>query len=295
MPLPPDAKANQQSGKRMNLHRKILVLLASALVAQAAHATTEVLYITNGDASTIQAIQGNAIITQNLAMPGTLHYAIAVRDTIWTASYGVGGNRQEFATATLLPTANNGAFTAPAGNPEILDGATDGAFNYTINDGTGEVLRYNLDWSGAPVTVFTAVCGGGFCPGITYDPVNQSLWVADSTNISEYAMDGTPLGSFAHGDDAGALAFETSTNSLWLVSNSPNNTLRQFSRAGALLNTIVTAANYSGNVWGAEFRSFAGPATQVPTLSEWGLLVLSLLSGLGAWVALRRGSGRMAA
>ena len=279
----------------MNLHRKILALLASALVAQAAHATTEVLYITNGDASTIQAIQGNAIITQNLAMPGPSHYAIAVRDTIWTAGYQAGQNRQEFANATLLPTANNGAFTAPAGNPEIIDGTTDGAFNYTINDGTGDVLRYNLDWSGAPVTVFTAVCGGGFCPGITYDPVNQSIWVVDGANISEYAMDGTPLGSFAHGAGEGGLAFETSTNSLWLVSNSPSNTLRQFSRAGALLNTVVTAANYSNNVWGAEFRSFAGPATQVPTLSEWGLLVLSLLLGLGAWVAVRRGSGRMAA
>ena len=279
----------------MKIHSKILALLASMLVAQAAQATTEVLYITDGDSRTIQAIQGNAIIAQNLATPGQYHYAIVVRGTIWTAGYAAGQNRQEFANATLLPTANSGAFTAPAGNPEILDGATDGAFNYTINDGTGDVLRYNLDWSGAPVTVFTAACGGGICPGISYDPVNQSLWVADQTNISQYAMDGTPLGSFAHGDNAGALAFETTTNSLWLVSNGPNNTLRQFSRAGALLSTVVTAANYSGNVWGAEFQSFAGAAAQVPTLSEWSLLVLALLVGLGAWVALRRASARMAA
>ena len=78
----------------------------------------------------------------------------------------------------MTPTANSGPFVTPAGNPEVIDGATDGAFNYTINDGTGVVYRYGLDRSGSPVTLFTATCSGGFCPGITYDSKNPSLWIA---------------------------------------------------------------------------------------------------------------------
>ena len=274
----------------MKISKAILALLASAFIAQAARAQTEVLYITDGDANTLQSIQGGAILASNFATPAGAQYAIAVRGTIWTAGYQAGATRQEYTNATLAATAKNGAFTAPAGNPEIIDGTTDGSFNYTINDGTGAVLRYNLDWSGAPVVVFTAVCGGGFCPGITYDPVNQSMWIVDQANISEYAMDGTPRSAFAHGFSQGGLAYETISNSLWLVDNGSSNTLRQFSKAGALLNTVVTAANYANNVWGAEFR-FVGVAGQVPTLSQWGMITLSLLLALGTFVTLRRRRG----
>jgi hypothetical protein len=67
-------------------------------------------------------------------------------------------------------------------------------------------------------------------------------------------MSGTFRGSFAHGDEAGALAYGGSTDTLWLVDNG-NNTLRQFSKAGALIDTDTTSSNHSSNVWGAEFQS----------------------------------------
>jgi len=36
------------------------------------------------------------------------------------------------------------------------------------------------------------------------------------------------------------------------------------------------------------------PAGNVPTLGEWGMVILSLLLGLGAWIALRRSNGQAA-
>jgi hypothetical protein len=274
----------------MLLRKSTLALLASTLFSQAAYATTEVLYITDGDSRTIQSIQGNVVTNQNLSTPGITHYAISVRDTIWTADY-TGGTpgRQEFDTS-LTPTANSGPFVMPAGNPEIIDGATDGTYNYTVNDVTGEVYRYNPDWSGAPTTVFTAACID-FCPGITYDPANNSLWTVDVDNIYEYAMDGTLLNSFPHNNLRGALAYESSTGTLWLVDNSSGNTLWQYSKAGALLNTVTTTTSYSSNVWGAEFSYSATPAaapTPVPSLSEWSMILMSSLLALGAVVTLRR-------
>lgn len=281
------------------LLRNIITLSTAVCLSHLANATTEVLYITDGDANDIQAIQGNVIIDENLSMPGGRAYAIVVRDTIWTAAYaGSEPTRVEFDTA-LVPTGTSGAMNHPPGSdgaPEYLDGATDGVDNYTIDDGNGIVYRYNFDWSGSPAVVFTATCDE-FCPGITYDSVNDSFWIVSNTAIYEYsAPTGALRSSFAHLASAGGLAYEGSTDTLWLVSNdAPHDTLRQFSKAGALLDTVTTTTSYSNNVWGAEFRvtaaaaPAAAPAAPVPLFSHWGLMLLSaLLVTAGGWQQRRR-------
>ena len=88
----------------MYFAKQMLALVVSLAFGQAALAatsgTSEVLYITNGDAKTIQAIQGNVVTITNSSTPGTTHYAIAVRNTIWTADYGGGiPGRQEYTPA----------------------------------------------------------------------------------------------------------------------------------------------------------------------------------------------------
>lgn len=261
-------------------------------------ATTDVLYITNGDARDIQAIQGTAIIEQNLNLPSTsgnpLHYPIAVGATIWIMSYSTGEPGRLELDSTLTPTGASGPVVFLPGSPEVLDGGTNGNSNFTIDDSNGDVYSYNNDWSGTPVYMFTAACSGNFCPGITYDPVSDSIWTSDETNIYEYSMSGTFRGSFSHGDSAGALAYEGSTDTLWLVDNNDNDTLRQFSKAGALIDTVTTSSNYSSNVWGAEFQSapfvpvVGGPAAPVPTISQWGLFLLSGLILVFAFVSRKR-------
>jgi hypothetical protein len=186
-------------------------LLALLPFAPAFGATTDVLYITDGDNGTIQAIQGNAIIYENTSLPsqynpGPTLYAIAVRDTVWLASYHPGEPGRLELNKSLNLTGNSGSVVLiPSGN-ETLDGAMDGNYNYTIDDENGDIYRYNADWSGTPVLVFTSACNGDWCPGITYDPVNDSFWTTDDDNIYEYSTAGELRGSFVHGFSTGGLA-----------------------------------------------------------------------------------------
>jgi len=51
-------------------------------------------------------------------------------------------------------------------------------------------------------------------------------------------------------------------------------------------------------VWNADpanlKMALIGPAAPIPTLGQWGMIILSLLIGLGAWAALRRQHGKVA-
>ena len=232
-------------------------LALTLALSQTVMATTDALYIINGDTRHIQAIQGNSIIFENLNLPATSgsprHYPIAVFDSIWIMAYNAGAPGRLELDSTLTPTGASSTVTYIPNSPEVLDGGTDGNNNFTIHDGNGDVYRYNTDWSGTPVYMFTSGCEA-FCPGITYDPVNDSIWISDTENIYEYSMTGSLRSYFPHSATRGALAYEGSTDTLWLVSNYPNNTLRQYSKAGALVSTVTTSSDYSSNVWGAEFQ-----------------------------------------
>lgn len=275
------------------LRTKCYPLLAFLAVSPAFGAVTDVLYVTDGDHGTIQGIQGNAIIYENTSLPsqfdpGPTLYDIVVRDSIWLASYHPGEPGRLELDYTLNTTGNSGSVVLIPSQNETLDGAADGTYNYTIDDANGDVYRYNADWSGNPVYVFTAACSNEFCPGITYDPVSDSFWTADETNINQYSPGGESRGSFAHGADAGGLAYEPSTDTLWLVDNN-GNTLRQYSKAGTLLDTVTTTTDYANNVWGAEFAAgTAAVSKPVPSLTRSGLILLAGLLGLLALVSWRR-------
>ena len=83
-------------------------LALTLVLSQTVMATTDVLYITNGDDRDIQAIQGNSIIEENLNLPTTSgtprFYPIAVGDSIWVMSYLTGepGRLELDSTLTLL-------------------------------------------------------------------------------------------------------------------------------------------------------------------------------------------------
>jgi len=274
---------------------KRYLLLALLPMSPAFGAVTDVLYVTDGDNGTIQGIQGDAIIYENTSLPsqydpGPTLYAIAVRNSIWLASYHPGEPGRLELDYTLNLTGNSGSVVLIPSEHETIDGAADGAYNYTIDDENGDVYRYNADWSGNPAYVFTAACTS-WCPGITYDPVNQSFWTVDGTNINEYSASGDFRGSFAHNAEPGGLAYEPSTDTLWLVDNN-GNTLRQYSKAGTLLDTVTTTSNYADNVWGAEFQAQTLVSKPVPTLGRGGLILLAGLLALLALLARRRQATR---
>jgi hypothetical protein len=228
---------------------RIATALLSLGIAGAASAQTQVLYVTNGDADDIFAIQGGVLFDQNLDVGGNRRYRIAVRDTIWLGDMDAGTNVE--LTLDLDPTGNS----SPTGVDinEGTDGATDGTYNYTVESfvSSGDVYRFNADWSGGEM-LFTVT--GINIVGITYDTANGTLWISDENNMYEYSLAGDLLGQFPHAGGLGSLAYEPSTDTLWHVANG-NVDLRQYSKAGALLSTLDPGL--SANAWGAEFVSDA--------------------------------------
>jgi len=256
-------------------------------VSGLASAQSEVLYVTDGDSEFIKAIQGGSVIDENLAIGGSRRYRVAVGDTIWLGDVDQGTNIE--LDLNLDPTGNTSGTGIDIS--EGTDGATDGSSNYSVESfsSSAGVYQFNSDWSGG--TLLFSVSGSDIV-GITYDPINGSLWISDETTLYEYNMAGVLQGSFPHAGGRGSLAYEGSTDTFWYVSNNGNE-LRQYSRGGSLLSTVNVA--FGGNVWGAEMvaGSSNGRATAIPipTLSSLGLIALILLMiTLGA-ITIRRNWG----
>jgi len=218
---------------------------ALALATSPVLAQDQVLYVTNGDADDIFAFQGGLLFDENLDVGGNRRYRVAVRDTVWLGDMDAGQNIE--LTLELDPTGNTSATGVDI--QEGTDGATDGTYNYTVESfvSSGSVYRFNSDWSGGEELF--AVSGTDIV-GITYDIQNGTLWISDRNNIYEYSMAGALLGQFAHAGNRGSLAYEPTSDTLWYVSNG-SIVLRQYSKAGDLLNTLDTGR--SANNWGAEF------------------------------------------
>ena len=231
----------------MKFFAKALVTLSILFVTGTLYAQTDVLYITDGDSNDIWAVQGGVVFDQNLDVGGNRRYRVAARDTLWLGDMDTGTNVE--LTQDLDPTGN----TSPTGIDifEGTDGAADGTYNYTVESfvNSAGVYRFGSDWTGGEF-MFT-VTGNGIV-GITFDPVNGSLWISDQANVYEYDLTGQLLGQFAHTGSWGSLAYEPTTDTLWYVSNS-SDLLRQYAKDGTLLDTV--SSGVTQNVWGAEFVS----------------------------------------
>lgn len=233
------------------------------------------LYITDGDAQKLQAIDTTSGQVAFTVATSSLAYPIAVRSTILLGhrdSAGLTG-QYNLADGTLI-----GATRPPLGTPswsQTVDGAVAGDYNYTFAafTNTTTVYRTDADWSN-PVAAFTLT--GSDLVGITYDSAAGTLWVSDYNTLYEYTTTGILVSQVSHAAGRGALAYQASTDTLWFVPNASNSPLLQYSKTGQLLQSLSTASR-SGNVFGAEFQA-------VPEPSTYALLAL----GLGALVWLRR-------
>ena len=248
------------------------------LLARATEAAgpTSTLYLTAGDQHENFEVLGGtttAIVTSQASSSGQGEYAIAVSGgTIRT-----GGNGQFGAPAVGSTYDLNFNYTGPQlANPgnEILDGSTDGTYNYGVNWLTGSVYRCNLDWS-SPTLMFGA--GGTDDLGISYDSRNNSLWVATGTAVSDYSMTGSFLSSFSTTADR-ALAYDGADGTLWAMSASAG-IFDQFSTSGTLLQTM-NIGNTTANIIGGEFA-----LTPVPEPSA---LALAGVGGMATLVMVRR-------
>lgn len=250
-----------------------IALLASLAVMEAR--AQSLLYITDGDSLKLQAIDtttGQLVFTANTS---SLAYPIVVRNTVVLGYRDSSGATGEYSLTdgTLI-----GALKTPLGTPswsQTVDGAAAGIYNYTFAAFTNSttVYRTDADWSNATVA-FTLT--GSDLVGITFDSTSGNLWVSDNSNVYQYTTSGSIVSQFSKTAGRAALAYQSSTDTLWLVPNSTSAPVQQYSKTGTLLQSL-TVSGRSGNVFGAEFQAIPEPST-------YALLAL----GLGLVVRLRR-------
>jgi hypothetical protein len=252
-----------------------LAMLALAVSAVAA-GPTSTLYLTAGDNFyNLELRSGPTVIVsaQNEHSAGG-EYAIAVSGgTIRTGGNGQFGARGLGSTYDLNFSYIGPRLANPGNN--ILDGTTDGRYNYGVDWTSGAVYRYNLDWS-SPTFMFNAAPStvnqrGG--SGISFDPFNNSLWIADqSQKLTDYSMSGAQLSSFNTPNFYGfALAFDAADGTLWGMTDLQIGHFNQYSTSGTLLQTLDIGRSY--NILGGEFALVPEPAS----LSLLAFAILSII------------------
>ena len=162
-------------------------------------------------------------------------YPLAVNGSIRIV-YSEGGEIGHEYTLDLVPTGKMYTNSAPPPD-DLWDATTDGCFIYAVNVDTGEVVRFKLNWKGYEV-MFDL--GDAFdYLGITYDPTDQTLWVArysGGTTIEHYTMKGNFISSFDVGHDhISALALDHRDGTLWFGDGDDRGVFRQYSKDGTML------------------------------------------------------------
>ena len=268
---------------RMSISAAVIAAIFCA-AAQPAGAVVVVssLYLTAGDQQNGWIVQGSGVVGSWKAT-NQFEYPIAVNTTVRTLGRHSGEMGHEY-TLSGTPTGPGYAFPIPG---DAYDGTTDGIHNYLSRfGGGGTVYQTDATWSSA-VPLFSL--GGAARLGITYDPLNNSLWLSGwgSNSIENRALDGTLLSSFSIATSSpAALALDPADDTLWLFDRNTisNPVFYQYSKAGSLLGSLVIPALAGQNILGGEFAHVEPPVTtpEPASVIVWSLLGLSL-AGTHLW------------
>lgn len=205
------------------------------------------------------------------------------------------------------------------GNPIGVSIAT-GGDNLFVTDTTSDQV-YILDMAGAVQSSFSVAAQTTFPEGITYNPLTNHLFVVDGSggnNVYEYDLAGTLLDTYpVNGISQDGIAFDPNTCTYW-VYDSGTDTINQYDdtftsmasfpgtvEAGlasgegvaVIGNTLYVVATGSDaiamfDITGAHINPngcAAAAVTPIPTLSEWGMILMSLmLAGTAIWMIRKR-------
>lgn len=219
---------------------------------------------------------------------------LAINNTVRALPFNFNNSGAEY-TLAGAPTGNTYAFPGALGTESLLDGATDGSFNYAWGFGQGVLYQFSLNWTN-PIVIFSLGNGSGSRLGLTYDPSNDSFWIAGfastvGTLISDYSRNGTLLSSFNIGHDQnGALALDPADGTLWLTNTTASTlTLEQYLRStpgsfGATQTPLNTQsyAGISATTYGGEFQFVGVPEPSI------GVLLLAAIATFALHRSLRR-------
>jgi len=232
--------------KNLGFFRMFAVALLSGVFLNAS-AQASILYLANGDGAQLHRIDLDTGTYLGASTTYSLAYPIAVVDTVRL------GHRDNSAGAEYDLDGNATGVTWAAGSPisQLLDGTTDGStYNYAVGCcGSNAVYRFDRFWGNAEL-LFSIATGGS---GITYDSVNNTLWVQNFTgSIEQYDLVGNLISTIAASGDLGtrALAYDSTSDSFWSFVG--GDTLTNFDRSGTLLRTLVVEGLNGGNAFGGE-------------------------------------------
>lgn len=248
-------------------------------------------YVTS--ATNVYQIRGDSVVNSWSMVQGN-EYPIVVSGTVRTGSYYGGNSGHEY---TL-----SGSYTGTIYPPTIPglhhDGTTDGVHNYTTsywdenNNLSNKIWRTDTEWAN-PVLIFTTL---NVRPsGITYDPLNGTLWVSEwgidhvnDRTITDYAMDGTVLSSFStYPFYATSLALDPADGTLWMGSYTEPGRYYQYSRAGAFL-----GSSYYAELAGV--LTLGGEIARSQSIPEPGTLALLGVALVGLMWVRQRGKAQFA-
>ena len=213
-------------------------------------------WLTAGDQGRTYVVQGNSVIQTHTYSPGAHHeYPIAIADTVRT----FGGVNTRFGreynldgTLTGTTYTNTGPFNG------VWDGTTNASTaNYSLTQGSHQVVRYDRDWTN-PTVLFGTTGLSSQWGGITYDSSDDTIWLkarGSNAGLRQYALDGTLLGSFTvAGTTNWGLAYEEATDSFWSLGRQSGSwSIVNFDKTGAVLETTVIAG-LTGNILGGEMQ-----------------------------------------
>lgn len=261
----------------------VVAVAALTLAAPAVAGPTGQYVLTAGDQHTDWVVQG-AGVAATWATTNS-EYPLIVLGTVRTTSASPGGVGGGY---TLAGVPTGATYTNGLGE-NMYDAATDGAYVYTVNWGTGDVTRLDLTWSN-PQILFHPVAADPAL-AITYDPTNNSLWIGGWTTgtIANYSLAGTLLSSFTVPyAELTCLAMDYTDNTLWFGSQATQGTFYQYSRTGTSLGTQVYPALAGQNTLGGEFPSQAAPVAAIPALGTAGLAAFVMLVAALGLLAIAR-------
>lgn len=256
-----------------------VIALAGSASTFAAAGPTGRYYVTAGAQHLNWVIQGTTATSfaQVNNVGANAEFPIAVAGDVRTIGNSSGGGTLVGSQYTLAGVFTGTSYTGTGQN--FYDGATDGVRNFSVNypaTGTGTVYAMARNWTAAtPLFVASA----NTQPlGITYDPLNNSLWVSDfgGTRVQNYSLGGVLLGGFnTTFASITALAMDYSDGTLWMGSKNTQGTFYQYSRAGTLLQTVLYANLVNQNTLGGEFNFAPVPEPATLTLLGGGLALIA--------------------
>jgi hypothetical protein len=236
--------------------------------------------------SSLDAIQGNSYV-QNPSVAQFQEGPIAVftsPNVVRTMGYYpfyasfTGGEYAPVPSLTVSPTGP--LYTNGLPTDAYYDGTTNGAVNFTVGAGSGNVFATSTTWGGSGSVLFNT--GQVFGTGITYDATNNSLWIQNYVSgvITDYTLAGGVITSFPtvggqlnNGFFSMALALDVD-HTLWFVDYGAGS-IEHYTTSG----TYLGSASYTGlgYVLGGEIAAANVP--EPASLTLFGIGAVGIIAG----------------